>query len=157
MLGVAVELTPGKIQERWNAIPGVKPCKEIGKTIRERVQARIMEHSKPEWWDNFFKQVRASDFLCGRTNGTQGPFHVPLTWILAPKNLDKLLAGDYDPVASNGHGPALACTKRLQPPGDKFLRDCGQPASPQSRSNEPRCSRHLSEASRPKELTHAAH
>ena len=57
----------------------------------------------------------------------------------------------------NGHGPAQTCTKRVQAPGDKFLRACGQPASPESRPTEPRCSQHLSEATRPKELSHAAH
>src|SRR4029077_4323962 len=57
----------------------------------------------------------------------------------------------------NGHGPALTCTKRCQGPGDKFLRVCDKPASPQSRPTEPRCSQHLGDATRPKELTHAAH
>jgi hypothetical protein len=153
--GVRELLAPEDIQERWNSIAGVKPCKEIGKTIRVRVQARLKEHSKPEWWDNLFQRVQASDFLCGRTNGTRGPFRVPLTWILAPKNLDKLLAGDYDPVTSNGHGPALTCTKRVQGPGDMFLRHCGQPASPQSRPAEPRCAEHLSGANQPQEEAHA--
>lgn len=39
---------------------------------------------------------------------------------------------------------ALTCTKRLQ--GDRFLRPCGQPASPHSRPSEPRCETHLSQA-----------
>ena len=58
---------------------------------------------------------------------------------------------------SNGHGRSLTCTKRVQGPGDTFLRPCGQPASPESRQTEPRCSEHLSSASKPKELSLAAH
>jgi hypothetical protein len=57
---------------------------------------------------------------------------------------------------TNGHGQALICTKRIQGPGDRF-RPCGQSASPECRPTEPRCSQHLSEATRSKELTHAAH
>lgn len=150
-------LTPQQIQERWNAIPGVKPCKEIGKTIRAEISRRITEHAGLDWWDNFFKLVRASDFLCGRTNGTRGPYRVSLAWILTPANLDKLLAGDYDPIASSSHSQTLTCTKRVQSSGDNFLHSCGQPASEQSRHTEPRCTEHLSEANRAKELTYAAH
>ena len=151
------ELTSETIRERWNTIPGVKPCRKLGKTIGDRIQTRLTEYPSPEWWTEFFQQIQASDFLCGRTNGKEGPFHASLDWILGPKVLDKLLAGNYDPIVSNSPGPALTCTKRVQGPDEKFLRACGQPASPQSRPTEPRCSHHLSEAPSPKELTHATH
>jgi hypothetical protein len=135
-------LTPEQIRDRWNAIEGVKTCGEIGKTIRDRIGARLREHSKVEWWDTVFHRVRASDFLCGRTNGARGSFRASLTWTLSPTNLDKLLAGDYDSIASNGHQPPT-CTKRIQRPTDRFIRPCAQPADPTSKSNEPRCSEHL--------------
>jgi len=137
------ELTIEDVRAQWNSLPGVKPCKEIGKTIRDRVQARIQDHPIRGWWESLFERVRSSDFLCGRTNGSQGPFQASLTWILSPKNLDKLLAGDYDPIISNGQGQARTCTKRVQGPEDQFLRDCGKPASPQSRPNAPRCAEHF--------------
>ena len=57
----------------------------------------------------------------------------------------------------NGHGPSPTCTKRVQNQGDRFLHPCDQPASPESRPTEPRCSGHLSEAIQPKELINAAH
>ncbi len=141
--GTSTELTPELIQERWNTIPGVKPCKALGTTIRERVQTRLREQPDPSWWNTFLQRIQASDFLCGRTNGKEGPFHASLDWILGPKNLDKILAGNYDSIASNGHARALTCTKRIQLTGDRFLRDCGQPASSLSSPNEPRCSDHL--------------
>lgn len=151
------EVTPEQIQERWNAIPGIKPCREIGKTIRERVQARIKERPALAWWGTLFEQVRASDFLCGRTNGSKGPFRASLTWILSPANLDKLIAGDYDPITSNGHGSAPTCTKRIQGQDDRFSRPCGLPASPESRPNEPRCAKHLQSTPKPELVTHATH
>ena len=43
----------------------------------------------------------------------------------------------------NGHGPSRTCTKRIQGPDDRFLRFCGQPASPHSRPTERRCTEHL--------------
>jgi hypothetical protein len=46
---------------------------------------------------------------------------------------------------SQGHynvGSAV-CTKRVRAPGDRFLRECGQPAIPSGRPNEPRCLEHL--------------
>lgn len=153
----SIGVTAKEIQNRWNAIAGVKPCKEIGETIRERIQARIKKHSKSEWWDSFFQRVQASDFLCGRTHGSRGPFRASLAWVLAPTNLDKLLAGDYDPNTSNGHGLALTCTKRVQGPGDQFLRPCGQPASPACRPSEPRCPEHLRPRSQPQAGNHVSH
>jgi hypothetical protein len=47
-------------------------------------------------------------------------------------------------VFTRSHTSALTCTKRVQ--GDRFLRPCGQPASPHSRPTEPRCEAQLSQA-----------
>src|SRR5206468_8450736 len=110
-------LTPESIHNCWNAIPGVKPCKKLGKTIGDRIQARLKEYPSPDWWTELLQQVRASDFLFGRTNGKEGPFHASLDWILGPKVLDKLLAGNYDSIPSNGHSAAQTCAKRVQGPG----------------------------------------
>jgi hypothetical protein len=89
-------LTAEEIRQQWNQIPGVKACKKLGDTIRDRIRTRLKEHPEPAWWNEFFSQVRASDFLCGRTNGTRGAFHASLDWTLKPANLDKIHAGNYD-------------------------------------------------------------
>jgi hypothetical protein len=117
-----VELTPEEIQTRWNAIPDVKPCKKLGDTIRARIQTRLQEHPDPNWWDALFQQVQASDFLCGRFNGSKPPFHVTLDWILKPTNLEKFEMGNYDAIRS--HAPAI-CTNRIY--NGRFLKDCGKP------------------------------
>ncbi|MEK7764393.1 MAG: hypothetical protein AAB433_22700 [Nitrospirota bacterium] len=57
---------------------------------------------------------------------------------------------------TNGHGQSLTCTKRIQGHDDRFLRPCGQPASPESRPNEPRCPEHLRAVPQLQQVTHAA-
>jgi hypothetical protein len=102
--GQSAKHTPEDIRTRWNAIPGVKPCKVMGTTIRDRVRSRLADHPELAWWEELFQRVQTSDFLCGRTNGKEGPFHASLDWVLGPKNLDKILAGNYDSMTRNGHG-----------------------------------------------------
>lgn len=94
------ELQPEGILQKWNTIPGVKPCKTLDATLRGRIRTRLTEHPDRTWWDGLFQQVAAADFLCGRTNGTRGAFHVTLDWVLGPKNLGKVLRGNYDHVRS---------------------------------------------------------
>jgi len=133
-------LSPDDIQKQWNEIPGVKPCKALGSTIRDRIRSRVTEHPEPAWWTTLFERIQASDFLCGRTNGKEGPFRASLDWALGPKNLDKILAGNYDsaPVGATG---SSTCTKQVQ--RGNFLKPCGNPATPSSRPDEPRCVDHL--------------
>jgi len=60
-------------------------------------------------------------------------------------------------VVSNGQGQALTCTKRIQGPSDRYIHNCGQPVSPESRPNEPRCAEHLRKENQPSLVDHAAH
>ena len=89
-------LQPEEILRKWNALPSVKPCKALDDDIRTRILTRLNKHPDPMWWDGLFQQVTASDFLCGRTNGTRGAFQATLDWVLGPKNLGKILRGNYD-------------------------------------------------------------
>lgn len=45
------------------------------------------------------------------------------------------------PTTLNGHATTSTCAKRIQQ--GQFLKACGVPADPHSRSNEPRCAEHL--------------
>jgi len=61
------------------------------------------ERQSVEWWKTFFLRVAASDFLCGRTSGTDGrPFLADLEWLVRPTNFVKVIEGRYD----NRKGPA---------------------------------------------------
>ena len=106
-------LSPEEIQQRWNTIPGVKPCKALGTTIRKSVWARLKDYPDLSWWDGLFQRIQASDFLCGRTKGQQGPFHASLDWVLGPINLDKILAGNFDPLSSIANGRSLNQQERI--------------------------------------------
>ncbi|MEQ1793631.1 MAG: helix-turn-helix domain-containing protein [Nitrospira sp.] len=57
----------------------------------------------------------------------------------------------------NSHGPSLTCTKRVQGLDEHFSHPCGQPASPESRSKEPRCAEHLRTVPQLQQVNHAAH
>lgn len=106
-------LDPQEVQSLWNSIPGVKPCRDLGRVIRTRLLSRINEHPERAWWDSLFAQVRTSHFLCGRTNNSRGPFQASLSWALGPENLEKILAGNYDnPQTIHGQSP-LACEFRV--------------------------------------------
>lgn len=50
-----------------------------------------------EWWKSYFTHVAASDFLMGRTNGSNGrpPFQANLEWLIRPQNMAKVVEGNY--------------------------------------------------------------
>ncbi len=58
--------------------------------------------------------------------------------------------------STNGHSQSLTCTKRVQGQDERFMRPCGQPASPESRPNEPRCPEHFKTTPQPQQVTHVA-
>jgi len=117
-------LTPLEIHSMWNSIPGVKTCRELGKGIRTRLQSRIKEHPERVWWDGLFAQVRVSNFLCGRTNNSRGPFQASLSWALSPENLEKILAGNYDNPEPVDGQPSPGCEFRVS--NGRFNKACGK-------------------------------
>lgn len=76
----------------WNQIPGVSPMRETTGAVKVRLAARLKEYPDMEWWKTLFARVQQSDFLCGRKTD----FAASLDWVLGPKNLAKLKAGNYD-------------------------------------------------------------
>lgn len=44
------------------------------------------------WWKGYFEQIKASDFLCGRT---KNPWRPNIDWLLKPGNMTKVLEGNY--------------------------------------------------------------
>lgn len=100
LVGGSNGLQPEEIFEKWNALPGVKPCKTLDDTLQTVICRRLKEHPDPAWWEGFFQQVKSADFLCGRKNGRNGPFQATLDWVLGPKNLKKILRGNFDTIPS---------------------------------------------------------
>jgi len=118
-------LSPQEIQSMWNSIPGVKTCRDLGKVIRTRLQSRIKEHPERAWWEGLFVQVRASNFLCGRTNNSRDPFQASLSWALGPENLEKILAGNYDNPQQIIGQSLLGCEFRML--NGSRHKACGDP------------------------------
>jgi hypothetical protein len=49
-----------------------------------------------QWWADFFGFVKESDFLMGKTNGTNGrSFKADLGWLIKPENFNKVVEGKY--------------------------------------------------------------
>lgn len=85
-------LTVDQVVELWNAAPGIRRAQSVTGPIREAVKRRIQEHDSLEWFNDLFARVARSDFLTGRKTD----FAASLDWVLGPKNLAKILAGNYD-------------------------------------------------------------
>jgi hypothetical protein len=96
----SAHMTPGisveQIRERWNLIPGVKPCKKIEGALLVKIKKLIKEHP-PTWWDELFTEIQGSAFLTGKAQGRDGkkPFQVDLDWATGPINFGKILSGKY--------------------------------------------------------------
>lgn len=60
--------------------------------LRDKMRARWKEHPEIDWWNDFFQNdVHTSDYLCGR----KVDWKASLDWILGPKNMSKILNGQY--------------------------------------------------------------
>lgn len=83
-----------EIQLRWNALEGVKPCKRIEGALRIRLTSLIHQHPR-SWWESLLMEIQGSPFLQGKTS-TKNGWRATLDWAIGPKNLSKILAGNYD-------------------------------------------------------------
>jgi hypothetical protein len=84
------------IRSRWNAIQGVKPCKQIAGALSVKITRLCREHPI-DWWITLFHEVAHSSFLTGKVVPRSGDkaFRVNLDWITGPINLGKILSGNY--------------------------------------------------------------
>jgi hypothetical protein len=89
----------------WNQIPGVVKSKAVVGPIRKRLLSRINEHPDILWWTTYFDKIKDSEFLTGRS---KTDFAATLDWVLGPKNMAKILNGNYDGRPHNGHTPQAA-------------------------------------------------
>lgn len=90
-----------KIIELYHeTLPELPRVESWGEDNQAQLKARWREdrtRQSLEWWDAFFRRVKASDFLCGRVSGREGrAFFANLSWLVKKSNLGKLLNGQYD-------------------------------------------------------------
>jgi uncharacterized protein YdaU (DUF1376 family) len=89
------------------ALPSLSRVKVWSRKRRQALDARIRERvadGKPAdglaYWQNFFAEVAASDFLCGR--GSKSDWCCDLEWLLRPENFAKTIEGRYSRSRGNG-------------------------------------------------------
>lgn len=93
-----------------DALPELPAVRDWPDRRKRKLDARIAERVKAgksadqvEYWQGVFRKVSASDFLCGRKQGTE--WRCPgLEWLLEPKNFTKLIEGAYDNTGRADHG-----------------------------------------------------
>ena len=80
-----------RVVELWNTTPGLKQAEHVTGPIRDRIKARIKEHPEEAWFVDYFSRIAGSDFLTGRKTD----FVATLDWAMGPKNMAKVLNGNY--------------------------------------------------------------
>jgi len=87
-------------------------------TAREKeVAARWREHPDLQWWQEYFRKVVASPLLSGQKNGWNATFD----WLIEPKNMIKVVEGNYDGGSSTGP------SARSLPNGEALKKGWGKP------------------------------
>jgi hypothetical protein len=85
-----------EIRKLYNSVLSELPnCIARNKTFDGYLKSRWREDDSRQsldWWERFFKTVKESDFLMGRT---KTPFTASLDWIVRPTNFTKILNGNY--------------------------------------------------------------
>lgn len=111
-----------EIAEAYNAqLPELLPVQRLTDARRKTLRARWREDKDRQclhWWRQLFERVRMSDFLTGRGSQKANPWQADFDWILAPKNLDKILEGKYDNHARAA--PKLTLEDALKDYSDPF-------------------------------------
>ena len=84
-------------------LPSLPKIASWGKVSSANLRARWNESKDRQslgWWEAFFLQVKASDFLMGRTAGKS--WSASLGWLVLPTNLEKVLNGNYSNKSNHG-------------------------------------------------------
>ncbi len=65
----------------------------VGKNISKRIKAlsKTSDFKTSGQWEDYFNLIKQSDWLMGRS----GDWKASLTWLLGPKNMIKVLGGEY--------------------------------------------------------------
>ena len=88
------------IHKEWNksfkdtAVPSVV---NIRGARLSSLMARVKEHPDKEFWDKYLERINNSNWLTGRNDD----WRVTFDWIIQPRNMDKVLEGNYDDNKNN--------------------------------------------------------
>lgn len=79
-------------------LPELPTCAKLTNARKGQIRQRWQEDLPDlEAWGRYFGIVKKSDFLMGRTSGTQGkpPFRADLEWLTNASNIVKVIEGKY--------------------------------------------------------------
>ena len=98
--------TPQNIMALYHDVLTECPkVRELTDVLRKQIKARINEKAarkKIQWWKDLFdKDIKTSKFLTGQTHHK---FTCSLTWITGPRNISKIINGEYCGERKNGNG-----------------------------------------------------
>ena len=66
------------------------------------LKARLKEAGGLSGWEAAIEKAEASDFLCGRKPGRDGPFFASFDFITQPSSFNRLMEGNYDNRQQSG-------------------------------------------------------
>ncbi len=81
----------------YNAL-GLPRVERLTDVRKRALRARMKSHPDYDWWEKFFARVSRSPFLMGKTSTWRATFD----WLMNPRNLQKVIEGNYDPPRSSG-------------------------------------------------------
>lgn len=76
-------------------LPELPPINEWPDASAQQLRARwksLPERKSVEWWRDFFRYIKTSDFLMGRKTD----FQASLSWIVKASNFAKIVNGNYE-------------------------------------------------------------
>lgn len=97
-----------KILELWNrCVPSLRQVLSVSGSKREKnLRARWREMPDLKEWEELFKKIESSDFLCGRViEKGKRPFTADFDWVLCPSNFVKIREGKYTTKAATPSEP----------------------------------------------------
>ena len=86
---------------------GWSQVQRMNKSRFSALKARMKEAGGLEGWRHAIERAEASDFLCGRRPGRDGPFFASFDFLTQAKSFTRLMEGTYDNRASQ-HRPGTA-------------------------------------------------
>lgn len=75
---------------------GWSQVQRMNKARFAALKARMKEAGGLEGWRHAIERAEASDFLCGRRPGREGPFFASFDFITQAKSFTRLMEGNYD-------------------------------------------------------------
>ena len=103
-------VTCERVAELWNEIcsPVLPVVAHLNNHRRKQIGARCREVPRKQprdeaWWRTYFRRIMSSAFLRGDTDKWRG---ATFDWVIGPKNMVKVLEGNYDDKRDRTAKPA---------------------------------------------------